>query len=78
MLEARREREAVTDRARSRQERLVEAKRRLDEELAVEHAANRGYEHTVRPPLTGWAQAEQLQPTRIRTRRRWCRRERST
>jgi hypothetical protein len=30
---------------RSRQERLVEAKRRMDEELAVEHAANEWYEH---------------------------------
>lgn len=30
---------------RSRQERLVEAQRRLDEELAFEHAANRAYEH---------------------------------
>jgi transposase len=29
---------------RSRQERLVEAKRRMDEELAVEHAANQQYE----------------------------------
>ena len=30
---------------RSRQERLVEAKRRMDEELAVEHAANDWYDH---------------------------------
>ena len=30
---------------RSRQERLMEAKRRMDEELAVEHAANEWYEH---------------------------------
>src|SRR5205807_1829815 len=30
---------------RSRGERLVEAKRRMDEELAVEHAANEWYEH---------------------------------
>jgi type IV secretory pathway protease TraF len=30
---------------RSRQARLVEAKHRMDEELAVEHAANRQYEH---------------------------------
>ena len=30
---------------RSRAERLVEAKRRMDEELAVEHAANEWYEH---------------------------------
>jgi hypothetical protein len=30
---------------RSRQARLVEAKRRMDEELAVEHAANQHYEH---------------------------------
>lgn len=30
---------------RSRQARLVEAKRRMDEELAVEHAANQQYEH---------------------------------
>ena len=30
---------------RSRQERLLEAKRRMDEELAVEHAANEQYEH---------------------------------
>jgi hypothetical protein len=29
---------------RSRQERLVEAKRRMDEDLAVEHAANQQYE----------------------------------
>ena len=29
----------------SRQERLVEAKRRMDEELAVEHAANDWYDH---------------------------------
>jgi len=29
----------------SRQARLVEAKRRIDEELAVEHAANEWYEH---------------------------------
>jgi transposase len=30
---------------RSRSERLVEAQRRMDEELAFEHAANRAYEH---------------------------------
>ena len=30
---------------RSRRERLEEAKRRMDEELAVEHAANEWYEH---------------------------------
>ena len=30
---------------RSRLERLEEAKRRMDEELAVEHAANERYEH---------------------------------
>jgi transposase len=43
-LEARREREARPI-PRSRSERLLEAKRRLDEELAYEHAANREYEH---------------------------------
>lgn len=30
---------------RSRSLRLVEARRRLDEELAFEHAVNRAYEH---------------------------------
>ena len=30
---------------RSRSERLLEAQRRMDEELAFEHAANRAYEH---------------------------------
>jgi hypothetical protein len=42
-LDRRREREARAI-ARSREERLVESQRRLDEELAVEHAANRAYE----------------------------------
>lgn len=43
-LDARREREAKPI-PRSRSERLREAQRRLDEELAYEHAANREYEH---------------------------------
>jgi Transposase DDE domain len=43
-LEARREQEARPI-PRSRSERLLEAKRRMDEELAYEHAANREYEH---------------------------------
>lgn len=43
-LEARREQEPWPV-PRSRQARLVEAQRRLDEELAFEHAANRAYEH---------------------------------
>jgi len=43
-LEARREQEPWPV-PRSRQERLLEARRRLDEELAYEHAANRAYEH---------------------------------
>jgi transposase len=43
-LDARREREAKPI-PRSRSERLREAQRRLDEELAYEHAANRDYEH---------------------------------
>jgi hypothetical protein len=43
-LEARREREPWPV-PRSRPERLDEARRRMDEELAFEHAANRAYEH---------------------------------
>jgi transposase len=43
-LEARRERDPWPV-PRSRQERLLEARRRMDEELAFEHAANRAYEH---------------------------------
>jgi hypothetical protein len=43
-LEARREQEPWPV-PRSRQERLEEAQRRLDEELAYEHAANQAYEH---------------------------------
>ncbi|MBV9366309.1 MAG: transposase [Solirubrobacterales bacterium] len=43
-LEARREREARPI-PQSRSERVLEAKRRMDEELAYEHAANREYEH---------------------------------
>jgi hypothetical protein len=43
-LEAEREREPWPV-PRSRQERLIEAQRRMDEELAYEHAANRAYEH---------------------------------
>jgi transposase len=43
-LEARREQDPWPV-PRSRQERLVEARRRLDEELAFEHAANQAYEH---------------------------------
>jgi hypothetical protein len=43
-LEAKREREPWPV-PRSRQERLLEAQRRLDEELSYEHAANRAYEH---------------------------------
>jgi transposase len=43
-LEARREREPWPV-PRSRGERLIEARRRMDEELAFEHAANRAYEH---------------------------------
>ncbi len=42
-LDAQREREA-TPIPRSRELRLAEARQRLDEELAVEHAANRCYE----------------------------------
>ena len=50
MREARRDVEARREQEpwpvpRSRQARLVEAKRRMDEELAVEHAANEWYEH---------------------------------
>jgi transposase len=43
-LEAQRERDPWPV-PRSRQERLLEARRRMDEELAFEHAANRAYEH---------------------------------
>jgi transposase len=43
-LEAQRERDPLPV-PRSRQERLLEARRRMDEELAFEHAANRAYEH---------------------------------
>ena len=42
-LEARREREAIPI-PQGRGERLVEARRRLDQQLAYEHAANREYE----------------------------------
>lgn len=44
VLDARRERTAAPIPA-SRQERMIEARRRLDEELAIDHAANRCYEH---------------------------------
>jgi transposase len=43
-IEARRQQEPWPV-PRSRHERLAEAKRRMDEELAVEHAANQWYEH---------------------------------
>jgi hypothetical protein len=43
-LEAQRERDPLPV-PRSRQERLLEARRRMDEELAFEHAASRAYEH---------------------------------
>jgi transposase len=43
-LEARREQDPWPV-PRSRSERLLEARRRMDEELAFEHAANRDYEH---------------------------------
>jgi hypothetical protein len=39
---------------RSRPTRLLEAKRRMDEELAVEHAANQCTSSTVRLWLIGW------------------------
>ena len=42
-LEARREREALPI-PQGRGERLVEARRRLDQQLAYEHSANREYE----------------------------------
>jgi Transposase DDE domain/Transposase domain (DUF772) len=43
-LEAQRERDPWPV-PRSRQKRLLEARRRMDEELAFEHGANRAYEH---------------------------------
>jgi len=64
---------------RSSHERLVEATRRMDEELAVEHAANEWYEHhraTAVDRLGRKLSTYNGRPSRIR--RRWCPRARST
>ena len=62
---------------RSRQTRLVEAKRRMDEELAVEHAANQQYEHyrATATDRLGRKLANYNRPNPYC--RRWCRRARS-
>ena len=64
---------------RSRGERLLEARRRMDEELAVEHAANVGMSNTGRRQSTVTVGSSAVTTGRpSRTRRRWCLRARST
>jgi hypothetical protein len=84
LREARREVEARREEnpwpvPRSRHARLVEAKRRMDEELAVEHGANAWYEHYRATAVDRLGRKlSSYNRKRSRTRRRWCPRARST